>query len=138
MRSVSRHYYTLFALSLALLIHTRSFADEPLYVISNSSITLSPSDINEIFSGEKQLVGSVKIAPSDNKSIQNIFLSKALGITVTKYNSGWDKRAFRDGMTKPESLSSDPLVIEFVKLNRGGVGYIASQPPSGVNLIKKY
>lgn len=109
---------------------------EGLFVISNPNIVLTRENIREIFLGEKQFAGSVKIAPVDNSAAQGVFLSKVVKIDSAKYNTTWAKKGFRDGLSQPIVKSSDAEVINFVKSTPGAVGYVTTQPHD-VPVIKR-
>ncbi|MCM2279912.1 MAG: phosphate ABC transporter substrate-binding protein [Oligoflexia bacterium] len=108
-----------------------------IYVIGNPDVTLSSSEIADAFLGEKQIAGSTKLVPVDNKALQKDFLSKVLNMDNVKYNSSWTKKSFRDGIPAPKVKSNDADVIEFVKSTPGAIGYVSS-PASGVNTLAKY
>lgn len=110
---------------------------EDLFVISHPDVVLTSADIREIFLGEKQFAGSVKIAPVDNSAAQGIFLSKVVKIDRARYNTTWAKKGFRDGLTQPAIKFSDAEVINFVKSTPGAVGYVTTKS-RGVTEIKKY
>jgi hypothetical protein len=113
-----------FFLACGLLSPPLRAAD--IYVIANSGITLSADEIRDVFTGEKQLVGAIKLTPIDNASAQLDFLAHALTIDVAKYNSLWTKKSFRDGLTAPVIKGSDAEVIFAVKRDPGGIGYVTS------------
>ncbi len=108
-----------------------------LYVIANSGTTVSPSDVREIFLGEKQFIGNIKLIPVDNASAQEQFLSKVMKMEAAKYTSSWTKKSFRDGVSPPAVKGSDTDTIEFVKQTAGAVGYVGSSP-AGVNVVGKF
>jgi len=108
-----------------------------VYVISNSGTTVSASDVREVFLGEKQFAGSIKLVPVDNAAAQEQFLSKVMKMEAAKYNSSWTKRSFRDGVTPPAVKGGDADTIEFVKQTAGAVGYVGSSP-AGVNVVGKF
>jgi hypothetical protein len=108
-----------------------------LYVIANSGTTVGPSDVREIFLGEKQFVGSVKLVPVDNASAQEQFLAKVMKMEAAKYTSSWTKKSFRDGVSPPAVKGSDADTIEFVKQTAGAVGYVSTSP-AGVNVVGKF
>ncbi len=103
-------------------------------VISHPSTTLSAEDVRDVFLGEKQLAGSVKLQPVDNAAEQASFLAKFLSMEPAKYSSAWAKKAFRDGVTAPPLKNTDSDVVDFVKRTPGGVGYVKSAP-AGVNVV---
>jgi len=104
-------------------------------VIVNPGVTISPGDVKDIFLGEKQFAGSVKLVVVDNAASQEGFLSKFMQMDVTKYNNIWTKKSFRDGLTPPPVKSSDFEVAEFVKRTPGAIGYVSSTP-TGVTIIQ--
>ena len=114
-----------------------SLAHAEVYVISNSATPITAGEIKEVFTGDKQLAGSIKLVPVDNAASQEDFLSSALKMDVSRYNTIWTKKSFRDGLTAPPVKSGDSEVLDFVRKTPGAVGYVKSQP-SGVNLIQKY
>ncbi len=110
---------------------------EDLFVISHPEVLLTSEDIRDVFLGEKQFAGSVKIIPADNNAAQGVFLSKVIKIDPARYNNTWARKGFRDGLTQPAIKSGDAEVINFVKSTPGAVGYVTTQP-QGVTVIKKY
>jgi hypothetical protein len=108
-----------------------------LFVISNSGTTISASDIREVFLGEKQFAGSIKLVPVDNAAVQEQFLAKVMKMEAAKYTSSWTKKSFRDGVSPPAIKGSDADTIEFVKQTAGAVGYVGTSP-AGVNVVGKF
>lgn len=108
-----------------------------LYVISNSGATVSLADVREIFLGEKQFVGSLKLIPVDNSAAQEQFLAKVMKMESAKYTSSWTKKSFRDGVSPPPVKGSDAETIEFVKQTAGAVSYVGTSP-AGVNVVGKF
>jgi ABC-type phosphate transport system substrate-binding protein len=126
----------LIACCAASLLPTLSAAGD-IYIIANPSVRLTPEEAREVFLGEKQLAGSVKLVPFDNASVQSEFLEKVYRIDVAKYNTLWAKKGFRDGLNPPAVKGTDVEVIASVKATPGAVGYV-STTPSGVTVIRKY
>ncbi len=108
-----------------------------IYVITNHSLTINAADIRDVFIGDKQIVGSVKVVPIDNASLQNEFLSKVVKMDANKYASIWTKKGFRDGLNPPAVKSSDAEVAAAVKSTPGAVAYVSTLP-QGVNLVQKF
>jgi len=106
-------------------------------VICHPSTTLSADDVRDVFLGEKQLAGAIKLQPVDNAAEQAGFLSKFLAMEPAKYSSAWAKKAFRDGVTAPPMKASDSDVVDFVKRTPGGVGYVKSAPAGGNVVTQK-
>ena len=132
MKSTLFRYFS--AVLLALLLPQFANAAD-VVVISHPGTTLSAGDVKDVFLGEKQFAGSIKLVPVDNASLQSNFLSKFMNMTGDKYTSMWTKKSFRDGLTPPAMKSGDADVIDYVKRTPGAVGYVSSAP-SGVNVAK--
>jgi len=128
----------LIALAAAgLIVLTSTAWAGDLYVIANPGTTIAPSDVREIFLGEKQFVGSVKLVPVDNAAVQDQFLAKVMKLEAAKYTASWTKKSFRDGISPPAVKGSDADTIEFVKQTPGAVGYVGSAP-AGVSVVGKF
>lgn len=108
-----------------------------VYVIAHNGLGLATGDVKDIFIGDKQIVGGIKVVPMDNAGLQGEFLEKVLNMDVGKYGNIWTKKGFRDGLNPPPVKSSDSEVISAVKSRPGAVGYVSSEP-DGVKVIKKY
>ena len=121
---------------LLLALFGLARADE-LWVIANPEITLSPADIKEVYLGEKQFGGSIKLQPVDNAASQQAFLSLVLGMTGARYRSSWLKKSFRDALNPPVELPGDAAVLSFVQRTPGAVGYVRTKP-AGVVVVEKY
>src|SRR5206468_12998356 len=108
-----------------------------LYITVGQGVTLTGTEVKEVYLGDKVSSGSVRLVPVDNAAASEAFLSKVMGITPRNYESVWTKKAFRDALNPPNLLSTDAQVLEFVKRTIGAVGYV-STPPSGVTIIQKF
>jgi ABC-type phosphate transport system substrate-binding protein len=126
------------AFSAALLI----FLSAPganagdVVVITNPELSISSEEIKDVFLGEKQFAGSIKLVVIDNAAAQGAFLSKFMQMDAAKYNNIWTKKSFRDGLIPPAVKSSDAEVIEYIKRTPGSIGYVSSTP-AGVKIIQK-
>lgn len=109
-----------------------------VYVIANPSVSLTSMELRDVYLGEKQFVGSIKLVPVDNSVVQGEFLVKVLHMEASKYASLWTKKGFRGGLASPATKSGDAEVINFVKNTTGAVGYISTPPPLGVSQLFKY
>jgi hypothetical protein len=107
------------------------------YVITNAATTLSPGELRDVYLGEKQFAGGIRLAPVDNLAAQEEFLARVLNLDKAKYGAIWTKKAFRDGLVQPPARSGDLEVLEFVRRTPGAVGYVRAAP-SGVNVVQKY
>ena len=121
--------------SVALLkVCTPSRAGE---VIAHPSVVLSAEEVRELFMGDKQLAGRLKLVPVDNGAQQADFLVKVLQMDPTRYTARWIKKAFRDGLSAPMAKGSDAEVVAFVRATPGAVGYV-STASVGVQTLQKY
>jgi hypothetical protein len=123
------------AAAVCLAVICASAAAEGPVVITNPAVTLSGDDVRDVYLGEKQVAGSVRLVPVDNTSAQAAFLAQVIKLDATKYATAWTKKSFRDGLTAPPVKANDAEVIDFVKRTPGGVGYVGSAPAGGVNVV---
>jgi hypothetical protein len=110
-----------------------------IYVVSRADVKLTASDIREVYLGDKEFDGAVRIVPIDNQSAQIDFAAKVLSMNVDRYNTLWIKKAFRDALNPPAVKATDAEVLEFVKRTHGAVGYVSSPPrDKGVVVVGKF
>jgi len=121
--------YPSMVLFTALFALGRAYAiGGDLYVVTRPDLKLSQSEIREIYLGDKEFSGSVRLVPVDNQAAQADFVVKALAMNPQRYNTLWVKKAFRDALTPPLVKATDSEVLQFVKSTRGAVGYVSSVP----------
>lgn len=108
-----------------------------VFVIANAGVTLSADEVRDVFLGDKQLAGSVKLVPMDNTAVQADFLAKVIKVDAAKYTSIWAKKGFRDGINPPPIRGGDAEVISAVKSTPGAIGYV-SKAPADLKVIQKY
>ena len=106
-------------------------------VIAHPSVVLSAEEVRELFMGEKQLAGRLRLVPVDNGSQQADFLVKVLQMDPTRYTARWTKKAFREGLSVPMDKGSDAEVAAFVRATPGAVGYV-SKASVGVQTLQRY
>ena len=111
---------------------------EGLYVICHPSVAISASDLRDVFLGEKQFAGPVRLVPADNSSARETFLQKVLGMDYAKYLTAWTKKSFRDGVNPPTVSSSDAEALAYVKRAPGRCSYITTAPGPGVLVVATY
>jgi len=97
---------------------------------SNPVQSLSPDQVEKLFlkkttrwdtGGEVQPVDL-----ADDSSVRATFSEEILGKDVPAVKSYWQRMIFSGRATPPPELSSDAQVLEFVRSNRGAIGYVAS------------
>jgi hypothetical protein len=108
---------------------------DDLYIACAAGVTLSMAEVRDVFLGEKQFAGPVKLRPVDNSVVQADFLARVLKMDGTRYTTTWTKKSFRDGATPPSTKSGDAEVIEYLRHTPGGCGYLGSAPPPELTLI---
>ena len=133
-----RRHLPVLLLGAALAGWVSAAAAGDVIVICNSSVTLLPGEVRDVFIGEKSFAGAVKLAPADNGAAQAAFLEKVLRLDVAKYASIWTKKSFRDGANPPPVKSSDAEAIAYVKQTPGGCSYVAIAPGIGVTVVGKF
>lgn len=132
MKSISFKVST--GILLAMLLPQLAHAAE-VVIISHPGTIIQAREITEVFLGEKQFAGSIKLIPIDNAALQANFLPKALKMDVKKYNNIWTKKSFRDGLIPPVVKVGDTEVIDFVTRTPGAIGYVSSSP-NGLNVVR--
>jgi hypothetical protein len=110
-----------------------------IYVISNAEVKVSSEDIREIYLGDKEFSGNVRLLPADNQAAQAEFVVKALSMNLERYNTLWVKKAFRDALNPPAVKATDSEVLDFVKRTPGAVGYLSFAPrDKDVIVVRKF
>ena len=109
-----------------------------VYVIAHPSVNMDDErELREVYLGEKQFFGSLKLVPVENMVAQMDFLEKVISMRPDKYAALWVKKSFRGDATLPSTKSSDADVIKFVKNTPGAIGYV-STPKHGVKELFQY
>jgi hypothetical protein len=109
-----------------------------VYVVAND-VALSPGDIREVYLGDKEFSGTLRLVPVDNVSLQGQFLARVLSLSEPRYAALWVRKAFRDALNPPLLKASDAEVISFVKQTRGAIGYVGSVPRDpDLHVLGKY
>jgi len=97
---------------------------------SNPVTSLSADQVEKLFlkkvtrwdtGGEVQPVDQ-----ADSSPVRASFCQEILGKDVPAIKSYWQKMIFSGRATPPPELSSDAEVLEFVRSNRGAIGYVAA------------
>jgi len=125
--------------AIALLLAAGPALGGDVFVVTRTDIKLSLDDVREVFLGDKEFVGTVRLVPIDNQIAQAEFAMKALSMSAQRYTQLWVKKAFRDALTPPAVIAGDAEVIEFVKRTRGAIGYVQSAPrDKDISIVGKY
>ena len=112
-----------------------AIAASVLYVICNPSVDVAKDDLRDVFLGEKQFAGHVRLTPADNRAAQSVFLERVLKMAPAKYSTTWTKKSFRDGVNPPPVKGSNAETIEFVRHEVGACSYVTTAPGAGVRVV---
>jgi hypothetical protein len=125
-------------LGAALSICSAAAVSSDLYVVCNVNVTLRPGDVRDVFIGEKNFAGAVRLSPADNLAAQAAFLDKVMRVSAERYVSLWTKKSFRDGANPPPVKVSDAEAIAYIRQTPGACSYTQSAPPFGVTVVGKF
>jgi len=107
-------------------------------VIAHPSVTLSWAEVRDLYLGERQFAGAVKLVPTDNGVLLSDFLAKVVQTDERTYAARWRRKAYRHGLAAPKLLGSDADVHAFVKATPGAVGYVNATKGAGVKVLDKF
>jgi hypothetical protein len=113
---------------LALFAAATSAPAADVYVVARADTKVSLDEVREVYLGDKEFSRGVRLIPVDNQLAQAEFTVKALSMDSQRYSQLWVKKAFRDALTPPALLATDAEVVDFVKRNRGAIGYVLTAP----------
>lgn len=113
-----------FLIGAALAFGAIDARAQAVTVIAHPSVVLDADEIRDLYVGDKQFAGGVKLVPVDNLAAQRGFLAALLRLEPVKYATLWAKKSFRDGLTAPATKSSDAEVLAFVQATPGAIGYV--------------
>ena len=139
---MARHRYLAMRTPLKLLLLASLFGScaatqaTDLYVVCNARVSISATDVRDMFLGEKQFAGAIKLVPIDNSAAQQAFLDRVLQMNANKYSTAWTKKSFRDGVNPPQVAGSDAEALAYVRRTPGACSYVTS-PVSDVVVVSK-
>jgi hypothetical protein len=122
-------------LALALAAASSARAGD---VIAHPSVKLDPADIRDVYLGERQLSGDVRLVPVDNIAAQEDFLAAILQTNLRSYEARWRRKVFREGIRPPQVRGSDAEVMSFVRSTPGAIGYLMGSAGPGVTLLGRF
>jgi hypothetical protein len=122
-------------LALALAAASSARAGD---VIAHPSVKLDPADIRDVYLGERQLSGDVRLVPVDNIAAQEDFLAAILQTNLRSYEARWRRKVFREGIRPPQVRGSDAEVMSFVRSTPGAIGYLMGSAGPGVTLLRRF
>ena len=101
-----------------------------LAVIAGKSFpvdTLTLVALQEIYRGEKQIIGGDRLKPIDQRDTQEIkflFLDTVLHLARERYITYWNNRLFQEGGIPPVLKKNSEEVILTVEEMVGAIGYV--------------
>ena len=104
-------------------------------IASDGAIT--EAELKDVYTGEKQFSGSIKLVPVDNAAVHSEFLSKVMKMDAAVYGALWIKKSFRAGLTTPKVKSGDAEIYSFIHKTPGAIGYV-NVPVAGEQVLHKY
>ena len=109
-----------------------------LYVVCNANVTLQAAEMRDVFLGDKQFAGTVKLQLADNAAAQAEFLEKVMKMDASKYSTSWTKKSFRDGLSMPPVKGTDAEALDCAKRTPGACTYSTTAPGAGLTVIVKF
>lgn len=106
-------------------------------VIAHPSVELTADQVRDLFLGEIQYSGRLRLVPVDNRDLQPEFLSRVLQTDERKYAARWTRKTYREGIAAPDIRAGDAEVAAFVRRTPGAVGYVSSPTP-GVKILHAF
>jgi hypothetical protein len=122
-------------LALALSVPLGAVAGE---VIAHPSVRIDPADVRDVYLGERQLAGDLRLMPADNLAAHEHFLAAILQTTVRSYEARWKRKTFREGLPPPPMKGSDAEVMSYVRSTPGAIGYLAGTAGPGVIVLDRF
>lgn len=111
----------LFVSSAALFCYS-AMAQVAIVVHPAMAETITKDDIARLYTGRSTVLQPVQLKDSDSK--RALFDEKAVGRSSSQLKAYWSKLLFTGKGTPPPELNSDAAVIDFIKNNEYGIGYI--------------
>ena len=108
-----------------------------LYLICNSVVSLTAADVHDMFLGEKQFAGALKLVPVDNIAAQAAFLERLLKMNAAKYSTTWTKKSFRDGVNPPLVAGGDIEALSYVRRTPGACSYVTTPVSPDVVVVSR-
>ncbi|MBI5193372.1 MAG: hypothetical protein HZA08_08040 [Nitrospirae bacterium] len=110
-------------------------------VIVNASgplINASKSDVKDIYLGDKRYEGGIQIVPFlfPEGGIKEIFLKDMLIMTPKQFKVYWTRKMFQDGVPVPKTYVHPSDILNLVRNNKGGIGFLPKEAIDDLNALK--
>lgn len=106
-----------------------SYARDSIVVVANiqnKSMQLSRQEIRNLFMGSVLPYPLTAIALPQKNHTRVLFNTRVVGLTEARIQSYWAQMKFTGRKKPPKELSSEKLVLAYLKNNEGFVGYLSS------------
>lgn len=119
-------------LLIALLYPNLALPDIAVIVnVDNTTGSISPIELKNIYRVRLAHFANgdpihLSYQPANRKTTQQL-LDSIVGRSMSKLNRYWAAQIFSGRMEPPKKLENDALVIEWISLNKNGIGYINSK-----------
>ena len=123
-------------LLVAMFLGNTVFAQDVLVITNkdNDAKSLSSTELKQIFLAQKQTWGSgepIQLAVnSEDKKLIGDF-AKLIGMDEASYSNAWIKITLSGKSPPPFSASNDNDTLDFVKKNKGAIGFITPAAKTG-------
>lgn len=129
---------TLSATMLCVMAHLVPGSAQAGELIAHPSVTLDASDIRDVYLGEKQFDGRLRLVPVDNAAAHDEFLAAILQTNQRNYEARWARKTYREGLRAPLLKDGDAEVQSYVRSTPGAVGYLSGSAGAGVVVLHRY
>ena len=105
---------------------------------ANPQSAMAKEDVSKLFLRKTISWSSgLKVAPVDqaaSRSVRDLFTQKVHGKPVAAINAYWQKLIYSGRKTPPPQLASDSEVLNYLRRNSGGIGYVSAGATIGNGL----
>ena len=117
------------ALFFFCFMHVQECLAIDIAVIVNASgplLNATGKEIKSIYLGEKRFEGKIKVVPFNYKegTVKDKFIKEVAGKLGKEYKLYWTRKIFQSGIAPPKILYTPRELINAVRANRGGIGYL--------------
>ena len=124
-------------ITLLALASQHAFASDSIVIVANTqdtSIELTRQEIRNLFMGGVVSHDLEAIALPPENQTRVLFNTKVVGLTESRIQSYWAQMRFSGRKKPPTELSSEKIVIEYLKSHPGTVSYLQSDTKIPVEL----
>lgn len=133
-----------FLIGWVLCLGHFAFAENIAVIINEESSLLANKgsfelkDIEDIYTGKtKYLQGSfIKAVNQKDKEILQQFLKKACKMDIAEYQERWVRLELETGANAPRIIETPEEIIDYVKKEKAGIGFVWESQAKGVQGIK--